>query len=50
MEKEKEKIIREKLEELFGLMMTKPPFDKVVIPPISAFPIDEILELIEKEK
>ena len=46
----KEKEIRKNLEELFGLMMTKPPFDKVEIPPITVFPIDKILDLFEKEK
>lgn len=44
------KEIKEKLEELFGLMMTRSPFDKVAMPPIEVFPVKEILELFEEEK
>ncbi|GIW67924.1 MAG: hypothetical protein KatS3mg096_792 [Candidatus Parcubacteria bacterium] len=45
-----QKEIKIKLEELFGLMMTKPPFDKMEMPSMDVFPIKEILELFEQRE
>ena len=39
--------IREEIVQLFGLMMTRPPLDKVTIPPVTVFPVDELVELFQ---